>query len=105
MLPSNQNEHITSKLQVLQQACTNTGDRWRSFAYAYALVLAAAGVLTIVVGRRRAIKALKALPYKVTSPDQVQDLPGVGARIARKVALTVSYPHCAFSMTLSCCCR
>ncbi|XP_075922374.1 DNA polymerase lambda isoform X1 [Petromyzon marinus] len=64
----NHNAHITDKLEVLARAYQQTGDRWRALGYS------------------KAINALKAHHRPVATYEEACALPGVGERLAKKVA-------------------
>jgi DNA polymerase lambda len=64
---SNQNDHITSVLEVLRNNYALLRDKGRTFAY------------------RSAIISLKSHPEKITSVEQVENLQKVGSKIKKKI--------------------
>ncbi|PIK37982.1 putative DNA polymerase lambda-like, partial [Apostichopus japonicus] len=71
----NLNEHITEKLEVLMNAYKNTKDQWRALGY------------------RKAIGALKSHPRAVTTWEEASAIPGIGSRLADKIAEIVQSGH------------
>nr|WKN12663.1 PolL [Haplophryne mollis] len=71
----NLNKHITDKLDVLANAYTHQGDKWRALGYS------------------KAINALKSYHKPVTSYQEACLIPGIGKRIADKIEEIMESGH------------
>lgn len=63
----NLNEHITKHLDILEKNSRAKGEQWRAYSYG------------------KANRRIKALDYKIVSPEQAGELYGIGSRIKEKV--------------------
>ncbi|XP_034883494.1 DNA polymerase lambda isoform X3 [Mirounga leonina] len=71
----NHNPHLTEKLEVLAKAYSVQGDKWRALGYA------------------KAINALKSFHKPVTSYQEAFGIPGIGKRMAEKIAEILDSGH------------
>ncbi|XP_025736689.1 DNA polymerase lambda isoform X2 [Callorhinus ursinus] len=71
----NHNPHLTEKLEVLAKAYGVQGDKWRALGYA------------------KAINALKSFHKPVTSYKEAFGIPGIGKRMAEKIAEILDSGH------------
>ncbi|XP_004701039.1 DNA polymerase lambda [Echinops telfairi] len=72
---TNHNPHITEKLEVLAKAYSVQGDKWRALGYS------------------KAINALKSFHKPVTSFQEACGIPGIGRRMAEKIAEILESGH------------
>ncbi|XP_075390827.1 DNA polymerase lambda isoform X2 [Tenrec ecaudatus] len=72
---TNHNPHITEKLEVLAKAYSVQGDKWRALGYS------------------KAINALKSFHKPVTSFQEACGIPGIGRRLAEKIAEILESGH------------
>ncbi|XP_043912285.1 DNA polymerase lambda isoform X3 [Protopterus annectens] len=71
----NLNQNITEKLEVLANAYTHQGDKWRALGYS------------------KAINALKSHPKAVSSYEEACAIPGIGTRMADKIKEILESGH------------